>query len=118
MPIVLATVQALEIGDACAIADHCLAIDRGIAGERGGGIHDQRIAIGPFVAAAGKQSNAITAPADDQPVAIVLDLVNPLWARRRLVCSGRYTGLDKAQRSPKWRRGTPEHVNLSSGKNS
>ena len=80
-----AAVKLLEIGDAGVIAIDRLAIDHG-RGRRqtGGSGRDQRIAIGPIVAAAREQPHAVALLANDQPVAIVLDFVNPLRADRRL----------------------------------
>jgi hypothetical protein len=46
------------------------------------GINDGREAVGPVIAAACGAADARAVPADHQPVAVVLDLVNPQRAGR------------------------------------
>ena len=48
-------------------------------------LHDEREAAGPVVAAAGQQPDAHGIAPGHQPIAVVLDLVNPVRARRRFV---------------------------------
>ena len=54
------------------------------------------IALGPVVAAAGEQAHWLALAADDQPVAVVLDLVHPIGPGRRLGGASRDAGLDEA----------------------
>lgn len=53
------------------------------------GAHDQRITLGPIVAAARAQEDAVASALGDQPVSVVLDLVNPARARGRRYSSRR-----------------------------
>ena len=75
----LAGVQAVEIGPAVDAEQHGLAVDheRAVAVAQRG-LDDQRKAIGPVVAVAGEQPHALAVALDDQAVAVVLDLVDPL----------------------------------------
>jgi hypothetical protein len=62
-----------------------LAVDR----ERFGpqlrrGARDRRVSIGPIIAPPGKQAHHLADTADDQPVTVVLDLVDPAGPGRRL----------------------------------
>ena len=76
--IVLAAVQSVEVGSTVNSEQYRFAVDykRGapIAQSR---FNDERILIRPVVAVAGEQANALPVPLDDQPIAIVLDLVKP-----------------------------------------
>ena len=80
--------QALEIGHPSIVANHDLTIDCRVRAERGSSRYDQRIAVAPVVTAAGEQAHANAAPADDQPIAVVLDFVNPLRPYRDLIRAG------------------------------
>jgi hypothetical protein len=53
-------------------------------------------AVRPVIAAAGEQANGRAVPAHNQPIAIVLDLVNPARPRRRFGGQGRDAGIDEA----------------------
>jgi hypothetical protein len=72
-------------------------------------LSDQRIALGPIVSAPGEHPRATGASANDQPVAVVFDLVNPLGADRGLGRKRRDAGIDKALRAATSRRTTQEH---------
>ena len=61
------------------------------------GLDHQRIAVGPVVAAAGDQPDAHRIAPGHQPVAVVLDLVNPVGAGRGLVGGGGEAGFDEAR---------------------
>lgn len=50
--------------------------------------NDERIARGPVVTVAGDQTNADRVSAGHQPIAVVLDLVNPTGPRRRSLGGG------------------------------
>jgi hypothetical protein len=102
--VVLAAVQAIEIGDAIVITHRHLAVDRRVRAERGRSRYDQRIAVAPVVAAAGEEAHANAAPADDQPIAVVLDFVNPLRPYRDLIGARRDAGLDEAHGAAHRRR--------------
>jgi hypothetical protein len=70
---------------------------------------DSQMGIGPVEAVAGKQAHPAIALACDEPVAVVLDLVNPVGADGRLRRPGRYARFDNA--GPLRRRlGTPLHA--------
>ena len=60
-------------------------------------LNDKRIAVRPVVALAGDQPDAHGVAPGHKPVAIVLDLVNPVGAGRRLLGWGREAGLDEAR---------------------
>ena len=51
--------------------------------EASGGIDDGREAVGPVIAVAGEAADAHAIPAHHQPVAVVLDFVDPERAGRR-----------------------------------
>jgi hypothetical protein len=104
----LPAVQQIEICDAHRIAHHGLTINRRVLRRQGEhGLADQRIALGPIISAPSKYPHATGAPADDQPLAIVFDLVNPQWADRRLGRKRRNAGIDKALRAATSRLTTP-----------
>ena len=91
-----ARVQAVEIGPAVDAEQHGLAIDheRAVAvAQRGLG--DQRKATAPVVAVPGPQPHALTVALDDQAVAVVLDLVDPLRPVRNLRRLGRNAGVKR-----------------------
>ena len=65
------------------VRDHRLAVDqerRGLDAERG--VNDGREAIGPVMAVAREAANARAIPAHHQPIAVVLDFVDPDRAGR------------------------------------
>ena len=86
-----------------------LAIDGGVPRQGGHGLANQRVTLGSVVSTPGEQAHAIAVTAGDQPVAIVLDLVNPLRADRRLGRKRRDAGIDKALRAATSRRTTQKH---------
>ena len=59
------------------------------------GLDHEREAVRPVVAPAGDQPDADRIAAGHQPVAVVLDLVNPVGAGRRSVGGRREAGLDE-----------------------
>jgi hypothetical protein len=59
------------------------------------GRSDAGIAISPVKAAAGEQLHRLAVAADDQAVAVVLDLVHPAGAGRRLGGKGGNARVDK-----------------------
>jgi hypothetical protein len=90
-------VQGVKDRHAVFTADHGLAIQgerlRPDLSRRTG---DPRIAARPVVAAAGEQTHGLALPPHDQPVAVMLDLVHPIRAGRRLGSAGRDAGVDEA----------------------
>jgi hypothetical protein len=71
---------------------------------------DGRIPVAPIEATAREQSDAPAILSHNQPVAVVLDFMNPLLAAGRPRRERRITGLDKARRQSNWStRGTPLH---------
>src|SRR6478735_10646877 len=86
----------MEVWRSVVVGDHGLAIDqerRGLEAERG--IDDGREAVGPVMAAAREASDARAIPAHHQPIAVVLDFVNPERAGRRSGYLGRQAWLDE-----------------------
>ena len=63
------------------------------------GLHHQREAVRPVVAPAGDQPDAHGVAAGHQPVAVVLDLMNPVGAGRGLVGGDGRQGSMKLARS-------------------
>jgi hypothetical protein len=59
-----------------------------------GRFDDQRIAVGPVMAAAGEQTHALVRALNDQAVIIVLDLAEPIRAGWNLVGGGRQAALE------------------------
>ena len=59
------------------------------------GLDHQREAVRPAIAAPGNQADAAGISTGHQPIAIVLDLVNPTGPRRRLVGRGWQARLDE-----------------------
>ena len=77
----LARVQAVEIRPAVDAEQHGLAIDHeGAVAVSQRGLWYQRESIAPVVAVAGPQPHALAVALDDQAIAVVLDLVDPLGA--------------------------------------
>ena len=62
------------------------------------GLHDHRKTMRPVGAAAGVDADLAGGLADQQPIAIVFDFMNPERSRRNLKGIGREAGLDKAGR--------------------
>jgi hypothetical protein len=90
-------VERIEHGDPVLAGDHRLAVHSERFGTQlGRGRGDGGIAIGPIMAAAGKEAHGWAVPAHDQSIAVVLDLVHPVGTRRRLGGQGRNAGVDEA----------------------
>jgi hypothetical protein len=91
-----AAVQRIEHCDAIRIADHRLAIqgERLRQHLRGRGC-DRRITLGPVIAIACEQSHRRAVAADDQPVAVVLDLMHPAQPYRRVGGTDRSARVDE-----------------------
>ena len=91
--------DAVEVRHAVLVAAHGLAVDdagaRAQAGER---LDDQREAVGQVVAGAAVQPHALAILARDDAEAVVLDLVHPGIAARRLRRFGGQAGRDEAAR--------------------
>jgi hypothetical protein len=92
-----AGVQPVKIRDAVDAEQHSLAVDHERARsvpQRG--LDDQRIAVGPVVAIAGEQPDALAFALNDQAVPVMLDLVNPVRTGRNLGSARRDAGLEGA----------------------
>src|ERR1700686_5874439 len=102
--------QVVEDGHTGIVAIDRLAVDCGRCDrKRGHSFPDAWIALGPVVAAAGEQAPPAGALARDEPVAVVLDFVNPLRAHWRLRGLGRDARFDDA--GPlRGRAATPQHA--------
>jgi hypothetical protein len=89
--------EELEDGQPPLVTAHDLAIDQARPHlEVIHGLDHERVAPGPVMAVAGNQPDAHRITTGHEPVAVVLDLVNPVSAGRRLVRWGRKTGFEKA----------------------
>ncbi len=104
--VVSLTVELLEVRRAVGVTEDRRAVeDKGGRPKSRHSLSNEGIPVRPVVALAGEQANAtvILLP-NDQSVAIVLDLVNPVRSDRRLVGSGRdarfaqESGADEARR--------------------
>src|SRR5215831_18544042 len=88
--------QPLEHREPVLIAGDRLAIDQaGVHLEPVNGLDDEWIARCPVVPVPRQQAYADGIPARHEPVAVVLDLVNPVRAGRRSVGWGWEAGFDK-----------------------
>jgi hypothetical protein len=73
------TVELLEVGHPVGGAAHCLAVDdQGARPKARHCLPDEREPVRPVIAPTGEQPDPVVLLPDDQPVAVVLDLVNPL----------------------------------------
>jgi hypothetical protein len=73
------TVTFTNVGARQLVADHSLTInDDRTRLEPGYGLDDPRKAMAPVVAAPCVEPDAIAIPPDDQPISVVLDLMDPL----------------------------------------
>ena len=90
--------QSIEVGSTINTEQYRFAVDykRG-APIAQGGFNDDRILIRPVVAVAGEQANALPVPLDDQSIAIVLDLVEPIFTGRHRCGAGRETRLKRSR---------------------
>jgi hypothetical protein len=80
-------------GDGVDAEHRDLAVEHnGVDPQREHGTHDKRIAPRPIEAAPRKQRHALTYTADEQAVAVELDLMDPAFAGRRREGSGRDSG--------------------------
>src|SRR5258708_25264178 len=96
MPVVSPLPELLENRQPVIVTAHSLAIDQaGPQSERVDGLDDQREAARPVVAVAGEQADAGRVAAGHQPIAIVLDLVNPVPAPPRAFGGGPEAGPDE-----------------------
>jgi hypothetical protein len=87
-------VQGIEIGNAVDAEDHGLAINdelRVPVLQRA--LDDPGKTAGPVMAVAGEQVHASAIAGHDQPVAVVLDFMEPMGGRRNDVSGDREAGL-------------------------
>jgi hypothetical protein len=73
----------MKVRRAVVAGDHCFAVDQ----ERrcldaAGSLNDGREAVGPVMAVAGETADALAISAHHQPVAVMLDFVDPCRAGR------------------------------------
>jgi hypothetical protein len=86
---VLSIVEPLEVGDAVNAKEHSLAIkDELLGSDAAGGLDDQRIAACPVVAVAGVKPDPVAVARDDQPIAVLFDLVDPVRVRGDFCAAG------------------------------
>jgi hypothetical protein len=90
--------DALEARHAIVAAGDSLAVDdAGARAQARDGIHDQREAVRQVIAGATVEFHALTVLARDDAEAVVLDLVNPRAAARRLFGLGGKAGRNEAR---------------------
>jgi hypothetical protein len=78
--------ELLKLGHALIVAAHYLAVDQtGAHSQKVGRFHNSREALRPIVAPPGQQPDANGVSPGHETISVVLDLVNPLGAGRRLV---------------------------------
>ena len=88
--------QAVEVGDPVDTEQHGFPVDHeGCIPNAQCGLGDQRIASAPVVAVPGEQPNAVAVARDDQPVAVMLDFVNPFRPVGDFRRLGRKAGLER-----------------------
>jgi hypothetical protein len=98
--VVGSAMHLLEIGDAILAAPDGFAVHRRRRDlQRGHRLDDAGIAIAPIKASAGEEPHPIAVAAGDQAIAIVLDLVQPLWTGGRLSGDAGEAWLDEAARA-------------------
>jgi hypothetical protein len=89
--------HSLKARDAVIAAGDSFAIDdAGACAEAGERIDDQREAVGEIIARPAIEAHTLANFAGDDPEAVVLDLVQPRRAGRRLWCRHRQTRRDEA----------------------
>ena len=77
----MASCSASRLGSTVRLLDDHLAVDqRGAAGERGCRLDDASIALTPVVATAGEGAGSTAANRNFRAEAVVLDLVQPIFA--------------------------------------
>jgi hypothetical protein len=77
--IMLAAMQAVEVGDTVDAEQHGFAInDEGVEPVTQRGFDNARVPAAPVVAVAGPQPHGLAVPLNDQAVAVMLDLMKPL----------------------------------------
>jgi hypothetical protein len=105
-----AAMQLVEDREAIRVAPDRLAVDhRRPRGQHCYGFMDGRIALGPAQAEACEKTHLARPLAGDQAVSVMLDLVNPSGADRRLFGSGRNARL-VSSRPSRWPTGMPQHT--------
>ena len=77
--------EHLEAAAPVGVERHHLAVDPGVVAERAERLRDRREAIGPIVAGACEELRRVAFDACQQPVAVQLELVDPIAALRRHV---------------------------------
>jgi hypothetical protein len=83
-------VQGVEVGKTVDAQNDCLAIDHELLHpgfQRG--LDNPGITLGPIVAVAGDQPDTVAVAFDAQPVAVILDFVDPIRCVRNLAATGR-----------------------------
>ena len=89
--------KPLEHREPVLIAGHRLAVHQaGTRLEAVHGLDDERIAGTPVMPVAGEEPDADRVPARHEAVAVVLDLVDPVWAARRALGGKGQARLDEA----------------------
>src|ERR1700737_2372393 len=89
--------QGVEVGDAVNAENDGLVIDdEALCAVAESRLDDPRIPFGPVIAVSGDQTHAIALALTDQAIAVVLDLMDPVWARmepwwRGWVCRSKLT---------------------------
>ena len=108
--LILTAAEDIKPGQPTLITAHHLAVDQtGPHLQVVHGFDHQREAVGPVITSPGDKPDADCISTRHQPVAVVLDLVNPTGPRRRMVGRGWQAGLDEACPA-----GLQQHVNLDS----
>jgi hypothetical protein len=88
--------QAVEIRSTVDAEQNSLAIDhQGRIAVAQRGLRYQRVSIGPVVAVAREQPNALAVALNDQAIAVVLDFVDPVFRFRNLGAGRRDAGLER-----------------------
>jgi len=96
--------QRMEVRRPVVAGDHSLAVDqKRRCLDVAGGVNDGRKAVGPVMAVAREAPDPRAIPAHHQPVAVVLDFVNPRWPGRWPRHFRRQARFDKAGGTP-WMR--------------
>ena len=92
-------VEGGEVGAAHIVLHHCLAVDdRAHARKRFCGSHDAWVVRSPVEAATAERASSATLDKHERPEAVVLDLVQPVIAGRRLIDERRRERWDEGKR--------------------